>query len=71
MGQRRSKGVSIQDLGDTRSRLHGLHLFTPVSGGQRVFESVGDGVGLDRNREDKVLVGINTLSSVANHDPTC
>jgi hypothetical protein len=69
MGEGRSEGVSVEDLGDSRSGLHRLFLVSPVSGGERVLETVRDGRRSDGGFELEFLSGLDALKKT-NEDET-
>lgn len=55
MGQRGGEGEAVEYLGDTGPRLVGLSLVSPVSCGQRVLQSVCDGLCLNGQLKVEVL----------------
>ena len=55
VGEGGGKGETIEDLGDTGSRLMGFALVTPVTSGKGVLEAVCDGPGLDGQLQVEVL----------------
>jgi hypothetical protein len=61
MGEGRGEGVTVEDLGDTRFRRHGLLLVAPVTRREGVLETVGDRRRLDRRVDVEWFARLDAL----------
>lgn len=61
MGKGGGEGVAIEDLRNTSFCLHGFLLISPISGCERIFETVGDGFILNSHVEVEGFLGFDAL----------